>query len=661
MDSGQTVSTKSKVDFLPTQRFLPRRYRPGHLGNWSAHLPFAHDLIAVLRPRVLVELGTHFGESYFGFCQAVEQNGVACKCFAVDRWRGDQHSGTYDDSVFLEVNRYNAENYAWFSMLLRAEFDDVLPQFSDSSIDLLHVDGLHTYQAVRHDFFSWLPKLRPGGVVLLHDTMARHADFGVWRLWEELSEQFAHFEFHHSWGLGVLQVPGGADQTGFLRLLFGSDPDQQSFIRQYYALRGENLDLRYRASLNCVDPTPGKLTVFPCLQDGYSESTARSADLRPGLMERHALILPAGSRNGPIRLDPADSVCVVEIQRVSVCRAADSVMLADWAGPALVQLRVAGDLAPIAAGSTARYFSTGQDPQLYLPHLPVDLGDQPLLLEVWIRTIYDLRTLSGPLVPIEPGAMEMDFALKESRGRAAEMELQRNDAVSRNRVLEVELAASRGELSSLQETRDRAAEMELQRNDAVSGNRVLEAELAASRGELSSLQETRDRAAEMELQRNDAVSRNRILEAELVESHAELRRHQETRDRAAEMELQRNDAVSRNRVLEAELAESRAEVRSHQAERLALIADHRRNQTLLEVQLHESEVRLHEKEELDRTARVRLEQQIQTEHRLQQELREQYERERDNRTALLQSLSWRFTRPLRRLYEVLLWMRRPKS
>jgi hypothetical protein len=33
--------------------------------------------------------------------------------------------------------------------------------------------------------------------------MARHADFAVWRLWEELCRKFAHFEFFHSWGLGV--------------------------------------------------------------------------------------------------------------------------------------------------------------------------------------------------------------------------------------------------------------------------------------------------------------------------------------------------------------------------------------------------------------------------------------------------------------------------
>ena len=37
-------------------------------------------------------------------------------------------------------------------------------------IDFLFVDGWHEYQDVKRDCQAWLPKLKPGGIVVLHDS-----------------------------------------------------------------------------------------------------------------------------------------------------------------------------------------------------------------------------------------------------------------------------------------------------------------------------------------------------------------------------------------------------------------------------------------------------------------------------------------------------------
>ena len=126
---------------------------------WIEHIPFAFWLIEMHQPRQLVELGTHYGNSYFAFCQAVAAQGLPTRCYAVDTWRGDDHSLFYDESVFQAVNARNGEKYGGFSLLMRCLFDEALPYFLDGSIDLLHIDGLHTYEAVKHDFEAWLSKL----------------------------------------------------------------------------------------------------------------------------------------------------------------------------------------------------------------------------------------------------------------------------------------------------------------------------------------------------------------------------------------------------------------------------------------------------------------------------------------------------------------------
>jgi len=195
-------------------------WRPIYLepSAWQEHIPFAFWLIEAHRPRVLVELGSHHGVSYFAFCQAVEKLGLDTRCFAVDTWKGDEHAGFYDESVFEKVKAHNETQYSGFSRLVRSTFDDALSYFIDGSIDLLHIDGLHTLEAVRHDFETWLPKLSERAVVVMHDTNVRERGFGVFMFFEELQRQHPTFEFVHGHGLGIVGV--GVDQKDLLQRLF---------------------------------------------------------------------------------------------------------------------------------------------------------------------------------------------------------------------------------------------------------------------------------------------------------------------------------------------------------------------------------------------------------------------------------------------------------
>jgi hypothetical protein len=223
-------------DFLSPASF----WFPEHLceSAWIEHAPFAFWLIEAHQPALLVELGTHWGYSFFAFCQAVQNLELSARCVAVDTWQGDDQAGRYGEDVFESVNRYNAAHYAAFASLMRTTFDGAAPSFADRSIDLLHIDGRHAYDNVSHDFAVWLPKLSRRGIVVFHDVNERKNDFDVWRLWSELREKYPHFEFEHAHGLGILAI--GEEVGPRLRALFDADADEALSlqIRQAYARLG---------------------------------------------------------------------------------------------------------------------------------------------------------------------------------------------------------------------------------------------------------------------------------------------------------------------------------------------------------------------------------------------------------------------------------------
>jgi len=167
----------------------PRRLTP--FSVWHEHIPFAFYLVDVLRPRVVVELGTQYGDSYCAFCQAGKELGLDTRCYAIDTWQGDPQAGFYGPEVLTDLRAHHDPLYGSFSRLIQSTFDEALPHFSDGTIDLLHIDGCHIYDVVRHDFESWLPKLSSRGVVLLHDTNAPEGDFGVKKFWEEINPNIA--------------------------------------------------------------------------------------------------------------------------------------------------------------------------------------------------------------------------------------------------------------------------------------------------------------------------------------------------------------------------------------------------------------------------------------------------------------------------------------
>jgi Methyltransferase domain len=254
---------------------------PHHIDQsaWLEHTPFAAWLIPRFKPNLMVELGTHRAVSYMAFCQANAKLDVPGKYFAVDTWEGDEHAGIYSEAIFHGVEKLN-DQYREFSTLLRCSFVEASSHFQEASIDLLHIDGLHTYEAVSEDFYTWLPKMSDRGIILFHDIEVKERNFGVWKLWNEVIQKFPHFAFSHGHGLGILAVGHKIPET--LKELFdaGKSLEQVQYWRENFHALGARVSKNYNARLRA----------------GLSRTisnTTRSTSRRPGLSRSELLLAGA--------------------------------------------------------------------------------------------------------------------------------------------------------------------------------------------------------------------------------------------------------------------------------------------------------------------------------------------------------------------------------
>ena len=354
-----------------------RRFQPilAGLGAWTDHLHFGYDAVAVLRPRVLVELGTDRGESYFCFCQSVLENNTGTRCFAVDNWRGDLHVGGYDEATYRQVVGHNEKHYREFSTLVRSDFDQALRRFEDNSIDLLHLDGLHTETAVRQDLERWLPKLRPGGILLIHDVTVRNRGFGVWRVWEELCARGRSFTFEVGPGLGLWEKPPIQPQPALIDVLLTAPNETTEELLSDYRTRAAELHQRIaqswsdRTIRDTYFAQQTTVQVFFSSDGIHREEDSVLARIGHEEWKELTLPLPPGGHRA-VRIDFVSAFTTIEIAAIAV-RAPDGSMFFEANSPeAFDRLEIAGDAKRVPHPSFLRIEVTGLDPQLYLPRLP---------------------------------------------------------------------------------------------------------------------------------------------------------------------------------------------------------------------------------------------------------------------------------------------------
>jgi hypothetical protein len=368
---------------LPSGQIAPLRCG---LGAWTEHIFFAYDLVAALRPRVLVELGTDRGESYFAFCQAAAEQKTGTRCFAVDHWRGDAHAGSYDDTTFLDVDAHNRAHYASFSTLLRSSFDDALERFAPERIDLLHIDGHHTEEAVRNDLESWLPKLRPGGILLMHDIAMRGRDFGVWKAWAEMTARGRSFAFAQPPGLGIWEKPPAGSLPPLLETLFASPNELSAYYRARNGALQEMMAQQWRDGSIRTAPLASEtvIQIFWTGDGAYSEEQSIDARVGHEGWKEVAVPLPARGAVCGLRIDFFSALTTIEISEIVVGTTAGEIFYRAASKEEFEAISLGGDCVRLSA-EPFRVQITGMDPQLYLPPFAPALPGEALVVRLRLR------------------------------------------------------------------------------------------------------------------------------------------------------------------------------------------------------------------------------------------------------------------------------------
>lgn len=178
-----------------------------------------YGLVRAMKPQTCVEIGSARGRSACFIALALRENGGG-RLLAIDPHQPTAWNDTGAVETFAVMQR-NLERLRLtpYVEILRATSAEVAAGWT-RPIDLLFIDGDHSYDGVRRDWDLFVPYMAEFGVVVFHDTIWdvrpdprwHRPDMGVPRFVEELrAAGFPVVTLAQDCGVSLVQpVRGGA-------------------------------------------------------------------------------------------------------------------------------------------------------------------------------------------------------------------------------------------------------------------------------------------------------------------------------------------------------------------------------------------------------------------------------------------------------------------
>lgn len=171
------------------------------------------EIVAELRPKVVLEIGTARGGTLFLFTRAADPK---AKIISIDLPGGAFGGGypVWKIPLYRSFSRDEQKIY-----LIRRDshnpqtLEEVKRILGLEKIDLLFIDGDHTYEGVKKDFEMYSPLVRKGGIIAFHDIVPHPPETRclVSKFWNEVKHSYSFLEIVRDWsqkwaGIGVLYV-----------------------------------------------------------------------------------------------------------------------------------------------------------------------------------------------------------------------------------------------------------------------------------------------------------------------------------------------------------------------------------------------------------------------------------------------------------------------
>jgi predicted O-methyltransferase YrrM len=170
-------------------------------------------LVQNLCPKALLEIGTRNGGTFFVMCRLADPK---ARVISIDL-PGGRFGGGYEFFRMPILRRMRKSEQRLH--LLRADSHKPETQLAlantlqGSQLDLLFIDGDHTYDGVKRDFEMYSEFVKPGGMIAFHDIVHGKEELvgEVRRFWNEIKGGYRHLEIVEDrcqpWGgIGVLFI-----------------------------------------------------------------------------------------------------------------------------------------------------------------------------------------------------------------------------------------------------------------------------------------------------------------------------------------------------------------------------------------------------------------------------------------------------------------------